>query len=67
MTFILNGKETGGHDNCLKVEGLLSSLGFEGKPVLVELDGVALFPREFPTTEITEGASVEVIQIAAGG
>ncbi|MEM9480077.1 MAG: sulfur carrier protein ThiS [Verrucomicrobiota bacterium] len=67
MIFTLNGKETNEHQSGLSVGSLLDALGFGGKPVLVELDGVALFPREFESTEIVDGAKVEVIQIAAGG
>ncbi|HEX2751352.1 MAG TPA: sulfur carrier protein ThiS [Verrucomicrobiales bacterium] len=49
------------------VTDLLASLGFAGQPVLVELNGTALFPRDFEKTAFKEGDGVEVIRIVAGG
>lgn len=46
---------------------LLESIGFGGKPVVVELDGQAIFPRDFPATLVGDGARVEVVTLAAGG
>ena len=46
---------------------LLASLGFQGKPVVVELDEHAIFPRDYSMVFITEGARVEVVALAAGG
>lgn len=51
----------------LSLSGLLVSLGMEGKPVVVELDQVAIFPRDFRTTLLHEGARVEIVVLAAGG
>ena len=49
------------------VTALLEELGFSGQPVLVECNGTALFPRDFPTTRLQGGEVVEVIRIVAGG
>ncbi len=49
------------------VTDLLASVGFAGQPVLVELNGTALFPRDFDQTAFKEGDGVEVIRIVAGG
>jgi thiamine biosynthesis protein ThiS len=49
------------------VGALIEELGFAGQPVLVECDGVALFPRDFATTRLLGGEAVEVIRIVAGG
>ena len=46
---------------------LLESIGFGGKPVVVELDEQAVFPRDYPSTLIQEGARVEIVTLAAGG
>ncbi len=46
---------------------LLESLGLAGKPVVVEIDENAIFPRDYPHTEIGEGARVEIVTLAAGG
>lgn len=47
--------------------GLLRSLGLAGKPVVVELDLEAVFPRDFPTTTVRDGSRVEIVTLAAGG
>ena len=49
------------------VASLLESLGLAGKPVVVELDGEAVFPRDHPQTRIADGARVEIVTLAAGG
>lgn len=46
---------------------LLQSLNLAAVPVLVEWNGTALFPREFPATPLAAGDRVEIIRIAAGG
>ena len=51
----------------LSVRGLLDHLGFGEKPVVVELNLRALFPREFAETALAEGDRVEIVQITAGG
>ncbi len=49
------------------VTSLLESLGLAGKPVVVELDGEAIFPRNHQQTRVREGARVEIVTLAAGG
>ena len=41
--------------------------GFGAQPVLVERNGTALFPRDFPATELADKDVIEVIRIVAGG
>jgi len=66
MTITLNGsphplpRET-------TVERLLESLGLAGKPVVVEIDGQAVFPRDHAQTAVIPGARVEIVTLAAGG
>ncbi len=66
MTIQLNGKD---HelDTPTSVEALLKSIGLGNKPVVVELNKTALFPREYPEKQLEEGDKVEIITIAAGG
>ena len=45
----------------------LDSLGLGGKPVVAELNGQAVLPRNFPTTTIQPGDTLEIITLAAGG
>ena len=49
------------------VASLLESLGLAGKPVVVELDGEAVFPRDHAGTRIPNGARIEIVTLAAGG
>ena len=51
----------------LSVSALLASLGLEGKPVVVELDEHAVFPRDYASVEVRSGSKVEVVTLAAGG
>ena len=49
------------------VRAMLQLLGFGEKPVVVELNKRALFPRELGAVLLTDGDLVEVVQITAGG
>jgi thiamine biosynthesis protein ThiS len=49
------------------VAGLLESLSLSGKPVVVELDGQAVFPRDHAGIRIQDGARIEIVTLAAGG
>ena len=66
MTITLNGaphplpQET-------TVGRLLENLGLAGKPVVVELDGQAVFPRDHAQAVVKPGARVEIVTLAAGG
>ncbi|MDP3850828.1 MAG: sulfur carrier protein ThiS [Luteolibacter sp.] len=51
----------------LPLESLLESLGLDGRPVVVELDGQAVFPRDYPHTVVRDGARLEIVTLAAGG
>lgn len=66
MIILLNGNP---HPLAAPVSlaALLDSLGLADKPVVVELNEVAVFPRDFPVTTVAEGARVEVVTLAAGG
>lgn len=66
MTIQLNGKK---HtlDASLSVDSLLNSIGLGEKPVVVELNQQALFPREYATSTLQDGDQLEIITIAAGG
>lgn len=66
MTIKLNGKA---HqlDSSVSITALLKSIGLEGKPVVVELNKEALFPREYDSSMLDNGDQLEIITIAAGG
>ncbi len=67
MKILLNGKITEEFASPLSVTELLERLGLSGQPVLVELDELALRPRDYPDTMIGDGAKLEIIRVAAGG
>lgn len=66
ITIILNGKP---HPLPaeMSLAGLIDSLGLAGKPIVVELDGEAILPREVSERKISDGAKVEIVTLAAGG
>ncbi len=51
----------------ITVTELLESLDLGGKPVVVELNESAVFPRDYPQTLVDDGAQVEIVALAAGG
>lgn len=65
MNLIVNGQPT--ESQASTVIGLLTQLDLAGRPVLVERNRVAIFPREFETTSLHDGDEIEIIQLAAGG
>ena len=66
MTITLNGNphELEGE---LSILSLLVSLGMEGRPVVVELDERAVFPRDYDQTLVGDGGRIEIVALAAGG
>jgi sulfur carrier protein len=66
MRLIINGTP---HDvpPVTTLPELLTALNLPQKTLLVELNGTALHHREWETSPITEGDSLEFLQIAAGG
>ena len=66
MTIQLNGKD---HplESGMTVLELLNSIGLAEKPVVVELNKNALFPREYSEKKLSDGDQLEIITIAAGG
>ncbi|MGI9241170.1 MAG: sulfur carrier protein ThiS [Verrucomicrobiales bacterium] len=67
MKIVLNGKINEDFDTPLSIAELLGRLGLSGQPVLVELDEIALRPRDYPETLVTDGSKLEIIRVAAGG
>lgn len=66
LTVTLNGSPRPLADGTT-VTGLLASLGLAGQPVLVERNGTAVFPRDFPATVLQSGDVLEIIRVVAGG
>jgi sulfur carrier protein len=54
-------------ESPLSVTALLETLGFAGKPVVIELDGEALLRDDYPDTLVQPGATLEIVTLAAGG
>ncbi|MCX6867934.1 MAG: sulfur carrier protein ThiS [Verrucomicrobia bacterium] len=51
----------------ITLERLLETLDLAGKPVVVELNEQAVFPRDYPCTLVDNGARIEIVTLAAGG
>ncbi len=46
---------------------LLAALGLGAGTVLVEHNGRALFPKEWPAIQLRDGDRLEIIRVVAGG
>jgi len=66
MNVILNGSPLDLPDSCRTVADLVALI-LPDVPVLVERNGLALFPREFDTTPVQEGDRFELLRMVAGG
>ena len=67
MTLTLNGSPRTFDADAFTVATLLDTLGLGGKPVVVELDHEPVFPADYASTAVKDGANVEIVTIAAGG
>lgn len=67
MILTLNGRSRTFEADTFTVATLLDALDLGGKPVVVELDREPVFPADYATTAVRDGASVEIVTIAAGG
>jgi sulfur carrier protein len=67
MQVTVNGTPTTLPTSTPTVAVLLDHLGMTGKPVVVELNQRALFPRELASTPLADGDVLELVQITAGG
>lgn len=52
---------------AMSVSDLLESIGFGGKPVVVEINEQAIFPRDYSSTYVEAGGRIEIVTLAAGG
>jgi len=66
MTITINGKPID-VENGSNITQILESLGFAGKPVVIEHNKTAIFPRDYTETQLAENDQLEIISIAAGG
>lgn len=67
MKVELNGEERSFPGREMELPALLAALGFAGRPVLVELNGMALNQRDHGSTTVRDGDRLEIIMIVAGG
>lgn len=66
MNITLNGKQTEIQSD-FNITQLLESLDLAGKPVVIEHNKTAIFPRDYTKTILAENDQLEIISIAAGG
>ncbi len=67
MTITINGKFNTNFEDPLYVSELIDKLNLSATPVLVEVDRIALRPREHSSARVVDGSVVEIIRISAGG
>lgn len=65
-SIILNGEEHSVELPCT-LATLLTRLGLDGRPVVIEQNGSAVAPDSFPETAVRAGDRLEIISIVAGG
>ena len=53
--------------NAADIAALIAELGFANGTVLVEHNGTALRPAEWPEHLLTAGDRIELLRLAAGG
>lgn len=51
----------------ITLAGLLDQLALAGRPVVIELNQKAVFPRDYHSAQLCDGAQIEVVTLAAGG
>ena len=66
MTLTVNGQHHDFAGPSLPLPQLLERLGID-YPVLVELNGSALFQREWVSHEVKDGDRIELFRMVAGG
>jgi len=67
MTISLNGTPREVDEPSPTVLRLLELLDLGGRPVLVELNGTAIFVRDFKSQRVEDGDVVEIVRMVAGG
>ena len=67
MTLTINGESRTFETPPAELGELLDQLGLAGKPVVVELDREPVRPADYPLTPLRDGATLEIVTIAAGG
>ena len=63
----INGEARDLVDEVRTVADVLAAVGVPAEGTLVELNGTALFPRDFGRTPVVAGDRFELVRIAAGG
>lgn len=66
MQITVNGEQKNVAENSTIMQ-LLEALSLAGKPVVIEMNLVAILPREHASTIIPDAANLEIITLAAGG
>ena len=66
MNITVNGQTREIAENST-LQTLLADLGLAEKPVVIELNREAIFPRDYATSTIPNDAIIEIVVLAAGG
>ena len=65
MQITVNGKRQS--VNADNIDKLVNNLDLSPETVLVEHNGVALLRSEWTQTSVSDGDSIEILKVAAGG
>jgi thiamine biosynthesis protein ThiS len=55
------------HRPGMTVQDLLAALNFSFKMIVVKIDGQVVLRKDFPATEVPDGAEVQAIHLISGG
>ena len=66
MSISLNGQQTDTR-GARTVAELIDRYNLTPAAILVEYNGVALHPRDWPQRNLTEGDRLEIVRVVAGG
>ena len=64
-TLTINGSER--RSEADNVAALVAELQLPGALVLVELNGLALLKSEWPDSGLSDGDTIEILKVSAGG
>ena len=67
MQLTINGESREFEAPDLTLPALLEEIGLKDKPVVVELNRHPVLPTDHAETILSDGDSVEIVMIAAGG
>ena len=66
MRILINGEEADAR-GAGNIADLVDRFQMSPRSILIEHNGVALHPREWPQRNLAEGDRIEIVRVVAGG